>query len=409
MATAQPNAVKIELFETFNGSKEHEVASYFERFELYCEVMGVEQEKWAKFILSSIGGEAYAKLKTLVTPTEIRQCTYAQIKRAMEEHYNPRHLIVMERHKFRDRKQKEGENFRDYLTKLKQLSQHCNFGSNARLEEELMEQLVRGITDDRLRTRFLSTPDLTLDSVIKKALADEKAKLEASNFKVENSSSQISKINTNYTKKKFVRKAVKSLDDRGKKMAGGKPSITCFRCGQDGHPRSKCKLNSNIKCYNCKGTGHVAKACLKPERGGTSRRHAESHFVEINGVDRAQGKSHVEKIVATFQIENRNCNMEIGTGIPVSIMSLDNFKGIAPRVKRLEKVNTTFVSYTRNRIKILGKIEVGIKYKGQCTRADLYIANRELNTLCGHEWLKKNKTELVRDYIDVPNRNKCEK
>lgn len=392
MATAQPTvtAKKIELFEAFDELRGHEVGEYFERFELYCEVMEVEQGKRVKLLLSSIGGGAFSKLKTLVTPRDVKQCTYAEIKQAFEEHYNPKHLIIMERHKFRERKQKEDESFRDFLAELKQLSQHCGFENNVRLEEELMEQLVRGIRDERLRTRFLSTPELTLDSVIKKSLADEKAKSEASNLKIDCNASHVSKINANHKKNKFVRKTVRNLDDREKRITDSKPPIDCYRCGKTGHPRSQCRMNSNVKCYNCKRTGHTSKACRRPEHGGASRGHAESHFVEINGVDSTQKKSHLDKIVATFQIENRDCIMEIDTGSPVS-MSLENFKRIAPHITRLEKVDTMFVSYTKDRIPIIGRIEVKVQYKSQCIRANLYIANGERNTLCGREWLKKIK------------------
>lgn len=74
-----------------------------------------------------------------------------------------------------------------------------------------MEQIIRGIRDDRLRTRFLSTPDLTLDTVIQKVLADEKVKLDTKTLKLvsnhsNNNDNQVSRINANYTKKKFVKK-----------------------------------------------------------------------------------------------------------------------------------------------------------------------------------------------------------
>lgn len=91
----------IKLFENFDGSKEQDIVTYFERFELYCETMGIKEERWPKVLLSSIGGETYTKLKRLVTPKEVRGCTYAVIKATLEEHFSPRHLIIMERHTFR--------------------------------------------------------------------------------------------------------------------------------------------------------------------------------------------------------------------------------------------------------------------------------------------------------------------
>lgn len=135
MAEAMYQSVK--LFQTLDVIKGEEVSSYFERFELYCETLDIKAERWPKLILSNIEGEAYMRLKILVIPKEVRHCDYAEIKTAFERHFNPSHLIVMERHNFRNRRQREEENFRDFLADLKKLSLHCGFGNNNRLEELL--------------------------------------------------------------------------------------------------------------------------------------------------------------------------------------------------------------------------------------------------------------------------------
>lgn len=347
---------QVKLFEPFDGSKGEEMISYFERFELYCETMEIKPEK-AKLILSSIGGEAYSKLKTLVTPKDVRQCSYVEIKAAFGKHYNPSHLIVMERHNFRERKQKEEEPFRDFLADLKKLSLHCGFGSNLRLEEELIEQIVRGIRNDRLRAHFLSTSDLTLDRVINKVLAEEKAKCESDILKTAGSSTvgQVSKINPNYNKKSFVKKNVKNFGNKDNKSNGSgaeKTATKCYRYGKVGHPRSKCLMDKNVKCYNCSKTGHVAKVCRLAGCGETSRGHSEANFVYINTVANKDRPSYLEKICVSVQINNRDCIMEVDTGSPVSIMSRENLQKIAPHINKLERVHTTFMSYTKDKIPI---------------------------------------------------------
>lgn len=260
-------APKIKLFEPFDVTKSDEVVTYFERFELFCETMKIPSEKWAVTLLSSMGGEAYSKFKTLITPMAVRYYLHDYIKKTLITHYNPRHLIIMERHNFRERKQKEGESFRDFLVDLKKLSQHCGFQNNIRLEEELMEQVVRGIKDDRLRTRFLGTPDLTLEKVIQQTLTDEKAQVYSDSLKVieTKSSSQISRANANYTKNNFANKGHKNMDSRGSKYGGlnsNNRDIVCYRCGKQGHPRSKCRVDKYVKCYKCKKTGHLAVICM---------------------------------------------------------------------------------------------------------------------------------------------------
>lgn len=139
-------------------------------------------------------------------------------------------------------------------------------------------------------------------------------------------------------KRNLLKKLDKNLDDKGRGRAEEKPKIVCFRCGKSGHPRSKCALESNVKCFNCNKTGHVARACRRPKSRGFSLRPAESHFVEINGVGNPKVNSHFDKVYATFNIENRDCKMEIDTGSPVSIMSRKTFKKIAPHIKQIESI-----------------------------------------------------------------------
>ena len=70
----------------------------------------------------------------------------------------------MLRSKFLTYKQKEGQSFDEFMTKLKKLSSDCEFGE---LKNSLIKDIVViGVTDDSLPERMLREPNLTLEKAI---------------------------------------------------------------------------------------------------------------------------------------------------------------------------------------------------------------------------------------------------
>ena len=80
---------------------------------------------------------------------------FSKILEKFDEYCNPRKNLTFLRYKFFTYRQKEGENFDDFMTQLKKLSADCEFG-------ELKDSLIRdviiiGVSDNRLRERLLRT------------------------------------------------------------------------------------------------------------------------------------------------------------------------------------------------------------------------------------------------------------
>ena len=61
-------------------------------------------------------------------------------------------------------KEKEGQCFEEFMTRLKNVSSDCEFGE---LENSLIKDtVVTGVIDDSLRERMLREPTLTLEKEI---------------------------------------------------------------------------------------------------------------------------------------------------------------------------------------------------------------------------------------------------
>ena len=72
---------------------------------------------------------------------------------------------TLERHKFFNRSQQEGENFEDFLTEIKLLSRNGNFCTAENCFPSLLrDRIIGGITNDQLREKLLAEKGLTVNT-----------------------------------------------------------------------------------------------------------------------------------------------------------------------------------------------------------------------------------------------------
>ena len=101
---------------------------YIERMNQFFIANGICEEPRKKAILLNSGGaETYSLLRNLVAPAKPDK-SYDELIRVMNEHQNPKPLVIMERYKFNKRDRQPGESIPFYVTELKHLSDHCDFG-----------------------------------------------------------------------------------------------------------------------------------------------------------------------------------------------------------------------------------------------------------------------------------------
>lgn len=79
----------------------------------------------------------------------------------------------MQRFTFNARRQHEGESVADFVAFLRQLAEHCEFGTA--LEDMLRDRIVCGILNARVQRRLLAEPKLTLNKAVEVAQTAELA------------------------------------------------------------------------------------------------------------------------------------------------------------------------------------------------------------------------------------------
>ena len=142
---------QVEQFEV--GGDDWEL--YTERLEQFFVANEVrEGSKKVAVLLTVIGAKAYALLRNLTTPEKPAQKSFDKLVKTMRVHLQPKPLVIAERFKFHQRTQSEDETVSQYIAKLRNLAEGCDFKNY--LEEPLRDQLVCGIKNESIQRRLSS-------------------------------------------------------------------------------------------------------------------------------------------------------------------------------------------------------------------------------------------------------------
>ena len=103
------------------------IKSYLERVTLYFMANDVPSEKQVPVLLSCIGAPTYALLSDLVSPAAPRTKSFDDIASILQNHVEPKRVIIAERFHFHKPDQAAGETIADFDAALWKLATHCEF------------------------------------------------------------------------------------------------------------------------------------------------------------------------------------------------------------------------------------------------------------------------------------------
>lgn len=201
------------------------IKAYLERVELYFVANKVPQDVQVPIFLSCIGAPTYSLLSDLFAPAAPASKLFQVISEALQNHFEPKRVVIAQRFHFHKCDQLEGESIANYDARLKKLASHCNFGNH--LEEALCDRFVCGLRHEAIQRRLLSEGDLTYAKAMEIPGAMEAADRGTRAFK--SSESMLKKLHS---------------------QTKGKDTQPCFRCNRSGHSATACKFKE-AECHAC--------------------------------------------------------------------------------------------------------------------------------------------------------------
>ena len=153
MATATPGILgRINEFD-INGNEKF--TEYIERLTQYFYANDItDDKKQTAVFLTVIGQDTYSLLRSLLTPTAPHTKSVAQLGKILSDHLVPKPIVIAERHKFYEATQHQGEHVKEYIARLRRMTEFCEFGNF--LEEALRDKFVCGLRSHAIRKQLLS-------------------------------------------------------------------------------------------------------------------------------------------------------------------------------------------------------------------------------------------------------------
>ncbi len=164
-------------------------------------------------------------------------------------YYEPAPSAIVQRFKFNTRSRDPGESIAAFITALRELAEHCQYGAS--LKEMLRDRLVCGVSHETIQKRLLGEKDLTYDRAYTVALAIEAAERDTKNLKAGARGTE------DLSQHQVLYQGKGKPPDIPPVLGSGK---ACYRCGAGNHLAPACR-HKETECSCCKKKGHLARVC----------------------------------------------------------------------------------------------------------------------------------------------------
>lgn len=267
-----------------------------------------------------------------------------------------------ERFKFNQRSQEAGESIEQYITLLRTMSKSCGFCACMK-EKLLMDRLLLGVVDDRMREQMMAVPDLTLSKAIDICKAIEATTTQMKALKQDEVVHQISR-KSSPAHATFPRKQQKPrTKDKVKVMP--QTGRCKFCCTTHALRKELCPAWGRV-CDGCGRKNHFksSKMCIVhaiEDASDDSSAESISTVTEIHSVRDTDGPVYCQMV-----LNEQSVKFQIDCGATVNLLP-DKFlkptDKIRPEKPRLQMWNKSRQSSLgRCKVKTTNPV-TGVKYK----------------------------------------------
>ena len=239
----------------------------------------VQDLQVTNLFLSMCGQDAIIKLRSLMSPRNLIDTPYKDIRLAIQNYISPKERVVTaERAKFLSVIQGVGESDDDFLARLREEARYCDFEklrTAANPEEDLIKiKFISGLRDPEAKLRVLDGIKAKSAMSVKMT---ESLQFRSQAMTFASSSSGNKPFNV---KEEVGFNFKKTLRKPNVKTTANKSDNVCTRCG--GEPHSCPALSK--KRNTCEKMGHFSKMCRSKPQPNSGKYNKQNNFCEEENV-----------------------------------------------------------------------------------------------------------------------------
>lgn len=260
------------------------------------------------------------KLKTLIhflSPSVYkiisRSPDYDSAIRTLQSLYVQPKNEIFSRHLLATSKQNDDETLDQFMQKLRNLAKDCNFKdvtAERYQEEAIRDAFISGLKSPAIRQRLLEHKTLDVGTAFDQAKALDFAQQQSSSFSQH--------VLNSYGAAVVNPASAKS--DQAPDHVDATLSVTrssCFFCGYDRHPRSKCPAR-DAECKSCGKRGHFQKVCRSMNK--TKHTASVASFL-TSAITTAAAPSSLTKAITEIFVNGVPVQALVDTGSSESYIS----------------------------------------------------------------------------------------
>ena len=265
-------------------------------------------------------------------------------------------------YRFRQTTQEDNETLDQFHTKLRTMSETCEF---ADVDFEIEEQIIIGGNSSKIRKRALRDPTFDLKAMLLEGRRDEQSTYQAKQIE----SKEVIDGETN----KFEQKSSNSA--------------TCRNCGRNYLHTGACPAKGKT-CNNCGKPNHFAAVCRgkqnqtrvpRNQASKSSKKHKSKNLKTLDMESNSSDDDYLYTM--THQKNNNKVNVTVGgakfkitidTGATINVIDGDTFNKMKDIT--LSRTNTKAFAYsTKSPVEFLGKFETVIETQKRISVATFYV------------------------------------